>query len=157
GYLIVALVAAGVAVFALQNGEPTPVHFILWTVEGFPLAGLILLALACGIVLAGVPLLIQRWRLRGRLLAAERRVAELDAARSTIHSTSARATGPSCPPKPWPARGMTIPLNARAAVAWRANASPSAAAGRSRYSSRSPITTARGTRIFRRAGQRPAR
>ena len=83
GYLMVALIAAGVAVFALQNGEPTPVRFIVWTVEGFPLAGLILLALASGIVLAGVPLWIQRWRLRGRLLAAERRVAELDAARST--------------------------------------------------------------------------
>ena len=52
---------------------------------------------------------------------------------------------------------MTTPVNERATVAWRANASTSAAAGRSRYSSRSPITTASGTRIFRSAGQRPAR
>ena len=95
GYLIVTLVAAAVAVFALQNGEPTAVRFIVWTVEGFPLAGLILLALACGIVVAGVPLWIQRWRLGGRLRAAERRVAELEAARA-----SAPARAREDPPGP---------------------------------------------------------
>ena len=77
GYVVVAIVAAAVAVFALQNGEPTSVRFIVWTVEGFPLAGLILLSLASGLVVAGVPLMIQRWRLRARLRAAERRVEEL--------------------------------------------------------------------------------
>jgi uncharacterized integral membrane protein len=81
-YFVVALVAAAVAVFALQNGEPTAVRFLAWT-AGFPLAGLILLALACGLVIAGVPLLIQRWRLRGRVRALERRVAELESARAT--------------------------------------------------------------------------
>jgi len=83
GYLIVALVAAAVAVFALQNGEPTAVRFIAWTVDGVPLAGLILISLASGLVIAGVPLMIQRWRLRARLRAAERRVVELEAARSS--------------------------------------------------------------------------
>ena len=89
-YVVVAIVAAGVAVFALQNGEPTRVRFIAWTVEGFPLAGLILISLASGLVVAGVPLMIQRWRLRARLRAAERRVAELEA-------TGARGTPP--PPR----------------------------------------------------------
>ncbi len=79
GYLVVALVAAAVAVFALQNGEPTSVRFIVWTIDGFPLAGLILISLASGLVVAGVPLMIQRWRLRARLRAAEWRVAELQA------------------------------------------------------------------------------
>ena len=83
GYLVVAILAAVVAVFALQNGDPTPVRFIVWSVDGFPLAALILIALASGLVIAGVPLLIQRWRLRARLRAAERRVAELEAARSS--------------------------------------------------------------------------
>ena len=91
GYLVVAIVAAAVAVFALQNGEPTSVRFIVWTVDGFPLAGLILLSLAGGLVVAGVPLMIQRWRLRARLRAAERRVAELQA-------TSARPSGPAPAP-----------------------------------------------------------
>ena len=63
--------------------EPTPVRFLAWTAGGFPLAGLILLALACGLVIAGVPLLIQRWRLRARVRALERRVAELEATRSS--------------------------------------------------------------------------
>src|SRR5882672_7307864 len=79
GYLIVAIIAAAVAVFALQNGDPTPVRFIVWTADGLPLAALILISLASGLVIAGVPLMIQRWRLRARL----RRVAELEAARSS--------------------------------------------------------------------------
>ena len=96
GYIVVALVSAAVAVFALQNGEPTPVRFIVWTVEGFPLAGLILLALAGGLLMAGLPLTIQRWRLGARLRAAERRVAELEGARS---SAPARGQGPAPPPQ----------------------------------------------------------
>jgi uncharacterized integral membrane protein len=96
GYIVVALVSAAVAVFALQNGEPTAVRFIVWTVEGFPLAGLILLALTGGLLMAGLPLTIQRWRLRARLRAAERRVAELEAARS---SAPAGAQGPAPPPQ----------------------------------------------------------
>ena len=83
GYVVVAIVAAAVAVFALQNGEPTPVRFLVWTVGGFPLAGLILVSLAGGLVIAGVPLILQRWRLRARVRALERRVAELEAARSS--------------------------------------------------------------------------
>jgi len=80
GYLIVAITAMAVTVFALQNGEPTPVRFLVWAVDGVPLAALILLSLAGGLVVAGVPLTIERWRLRARLRAAERRVAELEAA-----------------------------------------------------------------------------
>jgi len=83
GYVFVAIVAAAVAVFALQNGEPTPVRFLAWTAGGFPLAGLILASLASGLVIAGVPLMLQRWRLRARVRALERRVAELEAARSS--------------------------------------------------------------------------
>jgi uncharacterized integral membrane protein len=78
---VVALVAVAVAVFALQNGEPTPVRFLAWSADGFPLAGLILISLAGGLVMAGVPLLIQRWRLRARVRALERRIAELEAVR----------------------------------------------------------------------------
>jgi len=51
---------------------------------------------------------------------------------------------------------MTMPLNDRAAVAFRANAATSSAAARSRYSSRSPTITATGTRTFRSAGHRPS-
>ncbi len=95
GYLVVALVAALVAVFALQNGDPTPVRFLAWTADGLPLAALILISLASGLVIAGVPLMIQRWSLRARLRAAERRVAELEAARA-----SAPAPAREPPPDP---------------------------------------------------------
>lgn len=95
GYIVVAIVAAAIAVFALQNGEPTPVRFVTWSVEGFPLAGLILLSLAGGLVVAGVPLLIQRWRLRARVRTLERRVRELEGARS-----SAPAPAPAPPRDP---------------------------------------------------------
>ena len=91
GYVVVAIVAAVVAVFALQNGEPTPVRFITWTADGFPLAGLILISLAGGLVIAGVPLLIQRWRLRARVRGLERRVAELEAARSSAPAPAREA------------------------------------------------------------------
>src|SRR5262249_62330209 len=62
GYLIVALVAAAIAVFALQNGTPTTVKFMVWNVDGIPLAGLILGAFGAGLFIAGVPLAIRHWR-----------------------------------------------------------------------------------------------
>ena len=79
GYLIAAVLAAGVAVFALQNGAPTPVRFLAWNLEGVPLAGLILGALAAGLVIAGVPLGIQRWQARAQARRLEARVRELEA------------------------------------------------------------------------------
>ena len=79
GYLIAAVLAAAVAVFALQNGAPTPVRFLAWNLEGIPLAGLILGALAAGLVIAGIPLGIQRWTARAQARRLEARVNELEA------------------------------------------------------------------------------
>ncbi len=78
GYLIVALVAASVAVFALQNAEPTKIRFLFWVIDGVPVAALVLLSLAAGLVVAGVPLWLGRWRLRARARALEARVATLE-------------------------------------------------------------------------------
>ena len=82
GYVLVAILSAAVAVFALQNGEPTRVQFIAWSVDAVPVAGVILLSLTIGIALAGVPLAIQRWRLRARVRTLERRLAALDRERT---------------------------------------------------------------------------
>jgi len=79
GYLIAAVLAAAVAVFALQNGAPTPMRFLAWNFEGIPLAGLILGALAAGLVIAGIPLGIQRWTARAQARRLEARVNELEA------------------------------------------------------------------------------
>lgn len=79
-YLLVALLSAAIAVFALQNGQPTPVRFLAWTLDGVPLAGAILVALAAGLVLAGVPLVLSRWRWRSRNQSLEARLATLERA-----------------------------------------------------------------------------
>ena len=90
GYLIVALLAAVVAVFALQNGAPATVRFLVWSLDGIPLAGLILGAFAAGLVIAGLPLAIQHWRARSRL---EAQVRDLEARRDRAPEPPPR-TGP---------------------------------------------------------------
>ena len=42
GYLVVALLAAAVATFALQNPEPISVHFLFWSTQALPAAGVTL-------------------------------------------------------------------------------------------------------------------
>jgi len=94
GYLIVALLAAAVAIFALQNGTPTTVKFIVWNLDGVPLAGLILGAFGAGLVIAGVPLGIQRWRARSQARRLEAHVRDLEAQRDKTPKTPPSA-GPS--------------------------------------------------------------
>jgi uncharacterized integral membrane protein len=74
GYVVVALVAAAVAVFALQNLDPVTVRFLGWFVPDLPVAAVVLLSLAAGMLLAGFPLWIQRWRCRARCRALEARL-----------------------------------------------------------------------------------
>lgn len=78
GYLVAALVAAVVVVFAFQNGTPVSIRFLAWTVPAVSVAGLTLVALAAGTVATGVPLWIQRWRLRARLRHLETQVRQLE-------------------------------------------------------------------------------
>lgn len=101
GYLIVAIVAASVAVFALQNAEPTKIRFLLWVIDGVPVAALVLLSLAAGLVVAGVPLWLGRWRLRARARTLEARVAALERPAPSSPSAASSATGaPSRPRLP---------------------------------------------------------
>jgi uncharacterized integral membrane protein len=78
GYLVVAILAAAVVVFAFQNGTPVAVRFLTWILPVTSIAALVLAALAAGIVLAGVPLWIQRWRLRARVRTLEVQVRQLE-------------------------------------------------------------------------------
>lgn len=96
GYLIVAIVAASVAVFALQNSEPTRVRFLFWVIDGVPVAALVLLSLAAGLVVAGVPLWLGRWRERARARALEARVGALE------RPTPAESAAPPSPSGPAP-------------------------------------------------------
>jgi uncharacterized integral membrane protein len=78
GYLVVAFLAAVVAIFALQNGAPVGVRFLVWTLRDVPLAALLLVAFALGLVLSGLPLWFARWRLARRVRALEARITQLE-------------------------------------------------------------------------------
>ena len=80
GYLIAALLAAAVAVFALQNSAQTSVRFLVWTLDGLPVAAVALASLGIGLVVAGVPLWLRSWRWRSQARSAETRAAMLDKA-----------------------------------------------------------------------------
>ena len=98
GYLTTVLLAAAIAVFALQNSAHTSVRFLVWTFEGLPLAAVTLTAVATGIVVVGVPLWIRSWRWRSRARSAEARVATLEA--TLADRDAAQRQRPSVPPVP---------------------------------------------------------
>ena len=103
GYLVVMLLTAAVAVFALQNSAQTSVRFLAWTLDGLPLAAVALASLAIGIVVAGVPLWIRSWRWRSRARSAEARVVKLERALAERVETQ-RPHPPDSPPTPPPPR-----------------------------------------------------
>jgi uncharacterized integral membrane protein len=77
-FLLMAIVAAGVAVFTIQNSVPTRIHFLVWVVDGMPLSAVVLGALGAGLLLMGVPLWIGRWRLRSHNRALRNRIQSLE-------------------------------------------------------------------------------
>ena len=74
-YLLMALVGAACAVFALQNLDPVVIRFLGWRVEGMPLALVILLSVLGGLVFASCVGFLRYWKLRSRLRQAEARLA----------------------------------------------------------------------------------
>ena len=102
-YLIVALLASAITVFALQNTVRVSMRFLLWSLE-LPLAGVILGSVAAGIVLVGLPLWFDRWRLRARVRSLERRLATADTERAEAARVPARTDPPAPPPSGDPER-----------------------------------------------------
>ena len=102
-YLIVALLASAITVFALQNTVRVSMRFLLWSLE-LPLAGVILGSVAAGIVLVGLPLWFDRWRLRARVRSLERRLATADAERTEAARVPARIDPPAPSPSGDPER-----------------------------------------------------
>jgi uncharacterized integral membrane protein len=100
GYLIVALLAAAVATFSLQNSAQTSVRFLVWTLDGLPVAAVALAALATGLIVAGVPLWIQIWRWRSRARAAQARATMLDKALAERDQALLQRRPPPDPPAP---------------------------------------------------------
>ena len=77
-YLIVALLSAAATIFALQNVQPVSVRFLFWSIENVPLASAILVSLAAGVCLSGIPLTVERWRWRARAGSLETRLETLE-------------------------------------------------------------------------------
>ena len=76
-YVLMALVGAAAAVFAIQNLDPVVIRFLVWRAEGIPLALVILLSAFVGVVFASLSGFAQQWRLRSRLRQLENQVAQL--------------------------------------------------------------------------------
>ena len=70
-YILLILVGAACAVFALQNMDPVVLRFLTWRVEGMPLGFVILLSLMGGLILASMIGLIRHWKLRSRIRQLE--------------------------------------------------------------------------------------
>ena len=100
-YILVAILSAAVAVFALQNNTPMSVRFLTWTLNDVPLAGAILGSLAAGMVVTAIPLMISRWQWRRRARALETKVDMLETALAS-RETALLAQRPAAPPPPPP-------------------------------------------------------
>ena len=71
-YIIMILVGATAAIFAIQNIDPVVIRFLVWRIEGMPLALVILLSAFAGLVLATMIAMVQQLRLYSRIRALER-------------------------------------------------------------------------------------
>ncbi len=91
-YVLMALVGAAAAVFAIQNLDPVVIRFLVWRVEGMPLALVILVSAFVGVVFASLSGFAQQWRLRSRLRQLENQVAQLA-------DTQRSAQKPDSPPR----------------------------------------------------------
>ena len=76
--LLVGLLSAAIAVFALQNNTPMSVRFLGWSLENVPLAVAILVPFAVGLLTAAIPLGYAKWRWRSRARSLETKVEMLE-------------------------------------------------------------------------------
>jgi uncharacterized integral membrane protein len=74
-YILLVLVGAACAVFALQNMDPVVIRFLGWRVEGMPLALVILLSVLGGLIFASCVGLLRYWKLRSRIRQLEAKLA----------------------------------------------------------------------------------
>lgn len=75
-YLLIALTGAAAAVFALQNIEPVVIRFLVWKIEGAPLALVILVSVALGVMFTSLSGFVRHWKLRSRIRQLEQRLSQ---------------------------------------------------------------------------------
>jgi len=78
-YLLMIVIGAAAAVFALQNVDPVVIRFLGWRIEGAPLAMVIMLSVLAGIVFTALVGIVQQWKLRSRIRQLENRLAQVPA------------------------------------------------------------------------------
>jgi uncharacterized integral membrane protein len=74
-YVLMGLVGAACAVFALQNMDPVVIRFLSWRVEGMPLALVMLVSMLGGLVFASCVGLLRHWKNRSRIRQLEAQLA----------------------------------------------------------------------------------
>src|SRR5581483_5769573 len=97
-YLLMALLGSAATIFALQNRDPVTITFLTWSIEGMPVALVILLSLLLGVVFASLSGLVKVLRMRYRIRQLESQVNQLIAAQPS--STTSSHLPPPSPPTP---------------------------------------------------------
>jgi uncharacterized integral membrane protein len=100
-YLLMAVLGSAATIFALQNRYPVEISFLTWSVQGMPLALVILLSLLLGIVFTSLSGLVKILKLKYRIRQLETQVSQLIAAQTPPSSGS-----PSPPRAP---QGPSLP------------------------------------------------
>lgn len=93
-YLVMAMVGAAAAVFALQNVDPVVIRFLGWRIEGAPLAMVIMVSVLAGIVFTALVGMVQQWKLRSRIRQLEHRLAQSPATVTTLPAPASRTEPP---------------------------------------------------------------
>lgn len=79
-YVLMILIGAAGAIFALQNIDPVVIRFLAWRLEGAPLAMVIILSIAIGVVFTSLLGLVQQFKLRSKIRHLEANLAKTSAA-----------------------------------------------------------------------------
>ena len=79
-YLLMAVVGAAAAIFALQNIDPVVIRFLTWRIEGAPLSLVIMLSIIVGVVFTSLLGVVRQWKMRSRIRQLENRLAQVQAA-----------------------------------------------------------------------------
>ena len=97
-YLLMALLGSAATIFALQNRSAVTITFVMWSIEGMPLALVILLSLLLGVVFASLSGLVKVLRMRYRIRQLESQVNQLIAAQPSPVAPSRLPPAPPPPP-----------------------------------------------------------
>ena len=89
-YVLMALVGAAAAVFAVQNIDPVVIRFLAWRIEGTPVSLVIMLSIMVGVILTSMLSIVRQWKLRSKIRQLEARVAQLQASNPPRINTAPR-------------------------------------------------------------------